>query len=274
MSMGNRLRDQKYDLDDTKMSFFSHLIELRVRLIYAMAAFLACFFVGYYLAEPIFWFLVEPLRQLWNGQSDRQLIYTGLHEAFFTYIKVGFFFASCFSFPLVSMQVWLFITPGLYKSERHALLPFMVATPLMFLLGGGIVYYFVIPIAWKFFVSFEIVGSHSHLAMMLEPKVDQYLSLVMRLIFAFGVAFELPILLILLAKYDIVNSRILKDKRKYFIVLAFVVAAIMTPPDVVSQVLLAVPIILLYEFSIFIAQFIENKRKENAKTAGCSGLMS
>ncbi|AHC73767.1 twin arginine-targeting protein translocase TatC [Candidatus Endolissoclinum faulkneri L5] len=267
--MSNSLRDQKYDLNNAKMPFVAHLLELRMRLIYVIAAFLACFFLGYYLAEPIFWFLVEPLRELWIGQSERQLIYTGLHEAFFTYIKLGFFFATCLSFPLVSMQIWLFIAPGLYKRERRALLPFMVATPLLFLLGGAIVYYVVIPVAWQFFASFEIATSHGRLAMMLEPKVDQYLSLVMRLIFAFGVAFELPVLLILLVKYGIVNSRILKAKRKYFIVLSFIVAAIVTPPDVVSQVLLAVPIILLYEFSIFVAQFVENRRKENLETTGC-----
>lgn len=263
--MSDSTNDPDSDLEGGKMPLLDHLVELRTRLIYAVAAFVVCFFVGYYLAEPIFRFLVEPLHQMWAGQENRRLIYTALHEAFFTYIKVGFFFAACVSFPLVSMQIWLFIAPGLYKHERRAFLPFLVATPVLFLLGAAMVYYIVIPLAWQFFASFETSGLDGNLAMTLEPKVDQYLSLVMRLIFAFGVAFELPVLLILLAKVGIVSAQGLRDKRKYAIVVAFVAAAILTPPDVISQVLLAVPIIVLYEISIFAAQFIEKKREEEAE---------
>lgn len=262
--MADSTKDPDSELEGGKMPLLDHLVELRTRLVYAVAAFIVCFFIGYGLAEPIFSFLVEPLHQMWAGQEGRRLIYTALHEAFFTYIKVGFFFAACISFPIVSAQVWLFIAPGLYKNERKALLPFLVATPIMFLLGAAMVYYIVIPLAWEFFASFETSGAGGNLAMTLEPKVDQYLSLVMRLIFAFGVAFELPVLLVLLAKVGIVGADGLRSKRKYAIVVAFVAAAILTPPDVISQVLLALPIIALYEISILIAQFIEKKREEEA----------
>lgn len=262
--MADSTKDPDSELEGGKMPLLDHLVELRTRLVYAVAAFIVCFFIGYGLAEHIFDFLVEPLRQMWAGEEGRRLIYTALHEAFFTYIKVGFFFAACISFPIVSAQVWLFIAPGLYKNERKALLPFLVATPIMFLLGAAMVYYIVIPLAWEFFASFETSGAGGNLAMTLEPKVDQYLSLVMRLIFAFGVAFELPVLLVLLAKVGIVGADGLRSKRKYAIVVAFVAAAILTPPDVISQVLLALPIIALYEISILIAQFIEKKREEQA----------
>ena len=262
--MADSAKQSEEDLDGGKMPLLDHLVELRTRLIYAVVAFIVCFFAGYGLAEPIFQFLVAPLAEITEGQEGRRLIYTALHEAFFTYIKVGFFFAACVSFPIVSIQLWLFIAPGLYRHEKQALMPFLVATPVLFALGAAMVYYIVIPLAWRFFLGFETPGDGTHLPMMLEPKVDQYLSLVMRLIFAFGVAFELPVLLILLAKVGIVSSAGLRDKRKYAIVIAFVAAAILTPPDVISQVLLAVPIILLYELSIFAAQFIEKKREEEA----------
>ncbi len=262
--MADSAKDPESELEGGKMPLLDHLVELRSRLIYAVAAFIVCFFLGYYLAEPIFQFLVDPLAQLTEGQEGRRLIYTALHEAFFTYIKVGFFFAACVSFPIVSMQLWLFVAPGLYKHERRALMPFLLATPVLFTLGAAMVYYIVIPLAWQFFLGFETPGSDGALPMMLEPKVDQYLSLVMRLIFAFGVAFELPVLLVLLAKVGIVSADGLRTKRKYAIVIAFVAAAILTPPDVISQVLLAVPIIILYEISIFAAQFIEKKREQAA----------
>lgn len=262
--MADSTKDRDSELDGGKMPLLDHLVELRSRLVYALVAFVVCFFVGYYLADPIFKFLVAPLYDMWEGETGRRLIYTALHEAFFTYVKVGFFFAACVSFPIISMQIWLFVAPGLYKHEKKALLPFLLATPVLFMLGAAMVYYIVIPLAWQFFASFETAAGAGNLAMTLEPKVDQYLSLVMRLIFAFGVAFELPVLLILLAKVGIVSSDGLRTKRKYAIVIAFVAAAILTPPDVISQILLAVPIIVLYEISIFAAQFIEKKREEDA----------
>ncbi|MEQ8818034.1 MAG: twin-arginine translocase subunit TatC [Thalassobaculum sp.] len=250
------------DLEGGKMPLLDHLMELRQRLVVSFSAFILCFFVGYWAAEPIFTFLVQPLADITAGQEGRRMIYTALHEAFFTYIKVGFFFAACVSFPIVSLQIWKFIAPGLYKHERRAAIPFMVATPILFTMGAAMVYYIVVPLAWQFFLGFEHPGGNGDLPLVLEPKVDQYLSLVMRLIFAFGVAFELPVLIVLLAKVGIVSVEGLRAKRKYAIVIAFVAAAILTPPDVISQVMLAVPIIVLYEISILCARLIEKKREE------------
>ncbi len=266
--MSDGTREPEDDLEGGKMPLLDHLMELRQRLVVSFVAFILCFFVGYWAAEPIFTFLVQPLADITAGQQGRRMIYTALHEAFFTYIKVGFFFAACVSFPIVSMQIWKFIAPGLYRHERRAAIPFMVATPILFTIGAAMVYYVVVPLAWKFFLGFEHPGGNGDLPLVLEPKVDQYLSLVMRLIFAFGVAFELPVLIVLLAKVGIVSVDGLRAKRKYAIVIAFVAAAILTPPDVISQVMLAVPIIILYEISILCARMIEKKREEDQAAEG------
>ena len=248
------------DTEEKRMPLLDHLVELRSRLIYSFAAFIAAFFICYAFAEPIFAFLVEPLANLTEGEPGRRMIYTALHEAFFTYLKVAFFAAACLAFPIISMQIWSFIAPGLYKDEKTAFLPFLAATPVLFTIGAAMVYYLVIPLAWKFFLGFEHPGEDGSLPLVLEPKVDQYLSLVMRLIFAFGVCFELPVLIILLAKVGMVTSTGLAKKRKYAILIAFVVAAVLTPPDVISQVLLAIPVAILYEISIIGARIIEKKR--------------
>jgi sec-independent protein translocase protein TatC len=262
--MAERLQGPDEEAEGGKMPLMEHLVELRRRLVISIGAFVVCFFVGYAIAEPIYQFLVEPLAHLLEGQQGRRMIYTALHEAFFTYVKVGFFFAACISFPIVSIQIWLFIAPGLYKHERKALMPFLAATPFLFLLGASMVYYIVIPLAWQFFLGFESPGKEGNLAIVLEPKVGEYLSLVMRLIFAFGVAFELPVFLVLLARVGLTTAAGLASKRRYAIVIAFVAAAILTPPDVISQVLLAIPIIVLYEISIICARFIEKKREDDA----------
>ena len=250
--------------DENKMPLMDHLIELRQRLLYSFIAMIAAFFICYALAGHIYNFLVQPLTDITEGQAGRRMIFTALHEAFFTQIKVAFFAAMCISFPIFATQLWRFIAPGLYKQEKKAFLPFLLATPALFALGASVVYYLVIPLAWRFFLSFEQPGGDGVLPMELEPKVDQYLSLVMRLIFAFGICFELPIIIILLSKVGIVSTAGLKAKRKYAILIAFVVAAIITPPDVISQIMLAVPIILLYEISILCADFIEKRRERNA----------
>ncbi|HJO71852.1 MAG TPA: twin-arginine translocase subunit TatC [Rhodospirillales bacterium] len=250
------------------MPLLDHLVELRRRLLRSVIAILVLFFVCYYFSADIYDFLVRPLADILNELGgNRRLIFTALHEAFFTYIKVAFFAALFLSFPFISTQIWMFIAPGLYKNEKRAFLPFLVATPILFFLGGALVYYFIFPLAWKFFLSFEAMGGGGDLPIQLEAKVDQYLSLVMRLIFAFGLTFELPVLMTLLARVGMVGSEGMKAKRKYAIVLAFVAAAILTPPDVISQIGLALPTILLYEISIISVGIVERKRRANDEEA-------
>jgi sec-independent protein translocase protein TatC len=261
------------DIDDTKMPLLDHLVELRRRLVYSFATLLVLFFISYFFAEEIFRFLVGPYADLVQGQTGRRLIFTALHEAFYTYIKVAGFTALFVGFPIIAIQIWMFVAPGLYKHEKRAFLPFLVATPILFTLGGAMVYYVVMPLAFRFFLSFESVGGEGDLPMELEAKVDQYLSLAMRLIFAFGLSFELPVLMTLLARVGLATSAGLAEKRKYAVVLAFVAAAILTPPDVISQILLAVPIIGLYEISIFSARIVERQRaaREAAEEAEQAG---
>ena len=249
------------DFDDAKMPLLEHLVELRTRLIQSAVAILVLFFICYYFAPELYDFLVRPLADVLDEQGgSRRLIFTALHEAFFTYIKVAFFAALFISFPFVAGQFWKFIAPGLYKNEKRTLLPFLVATPILFFMGGALVYYLIFPMAWKFFISFESVGGAGALPIQLEAKVNEYLSLVMRLIFAFGLCFELPVVMTLLARVGMVTSKGMREKRKYAIVCAFVAAAILTPPDVISQIGLAIPTILLYEISIFSVQIVEKSR--------------
>jgi sec-independent protein translocase protein TatC len=188
------------------------------------------------------------------------MIFTDMTEVFFTQVKVAFFAALFFSFPLMANEMWKFIAPGLYKNEKSAFLPFLVLTPVLFFLGGALVYYMLMPVAWQFFLSFETMGGDGVLPIQLEAKVNEYLSLVMKLIFAFGISFELPLVLTLLARAGMVTADGLADKRKYAIVMAFFAAAILTPPDPLSQISLAVPIILLYEISILAVRQMEKKR--------------
>ena len=245
------------------MPLLDHLIELRTRLMWSGIAILVLFFACYYFAEPIYGFLVQPLSDIMEDTGrDRRLIFTALHEAFFTYIKVAFFAAMFLAFPFISVQLWMFVAPGLYKHEKHAFLPFLIATPILFFMGGALVYYYVLPVAWKFFLSFESAGGAGAMPIQLEAKVNEYLSLVMRLIFAFGICFELPVVMTLLGRIGLVSSKGMREKRKYAIVMAFVAAAILTPPDPISQIGLALPTILLYEISIISVRLIEKKRRE------------
>lgn len=253
--------------EPNQMSMLDHLIELRRRLMWSAAAFIGCFLIAYYFADPVFNFLVEPLVDLWEGQEPRRLIFTAMHEKFFTDLKIAFFVGAFISFPVVAGQMWMFIAPGLYRNEKKAFLPFLVATPVLFFIGGAFVYYFVLPVAWEFFASFEQTAEDGKLAIELEPKVDQYLSLVMRLIFAFGLSFELPVVLTLLTRVGIISVAGLRKNRRYAVVIAFIAAAVLTPPDPISQLGLAIPIIVLYEISILCSMVVEKNRREREEAA-------
>lgn len=235
----------------------AHLVELRKRLLWSFVAMMAGMGVCYLFVEDIYGFLVQPLANAMGPGDSQRLIYTGLTEAFFTYLKVAFFAGMFLTFPVIAAQVWKFVAPGLYKNERRAFLPFLVATPLLFLAGAALVYYGLIPMAWHFFLSFQSDGGTTALPIQLEARVGEYLDLVMLLIFAFGLCFQLPVLLVLLGRAGLVTPEQLAKGRRYAIVIAFVVAAVLTPPDVLSQFALAIPIILLYEISIIIIRYIQ-----------------
>ncbi len=242
-------------------SFVGHLTELRTRLIRSFVFLLLAFIFCYIFSEEIYKFLVKPYSDaVIENKLDRRLIFTALHEAFLTYLKVAFFASFFITSPIILSQIWKFVAPGLYKDEKKALLPYLIATPLLFLLGGLLVYYLIMPLAIKFFLSFESQGEVGSIAIQLEAKVNEYLSLIMRLIFAFGISFQLPVILSLLARIGVIDSLYLKKRRKYVVVIIFTIAAILTPPDPITQIGLALPLLILYELSILTVKMIENKK--------------
>ena len=250
------------DIDESRAPLLDHLLELRRRLLMSVAALAVCFGVCLYFARPIFAFLVQPLLRAGQGK----LIYTQIFEAFFVEIKVAFFAAMMLAFPVIANQIWQFVAPGLYRNEKRALLPFILATPLLFLSGAALAYYVAIPVALHFLLSFQ--GNLGGIQQEALPGVGNYLSFIMQFLFGFGISFLLPVLLMLLERAGIVTRKQLVGARRYAIVGAFAIAAVLTPPDVGSQLLLAVPLIFLYELALVGIWFTERRRKsETPETA-------
>ena len=250
------------DIDLSKAPLIEHLTELRDRLIKTLIAMAVMFVICFYFADQIFNILVWPYQRAVGFDSELRLIYTHPAEFFFTQLKLSLFGALFLSFPVIAMQVYKFVAPGLYANERGAFIPFLMATPILFILGGALVYFIIMPLAMTFFLSLEQTGGTGQASIELVAKVSEYLSLIMTLLFAFGLCFQMPVVLTLLGRAGIVSSQGLKDKRKYAVVGTFAFAAVLTPPDPITQIGLAVPTLLLYELSIFSVKMIEKKRAQ------------
>lgn len=248
-------------INDKPMPLLDHLIELRTRLLWSMVAFAVCFAVSYYFSDQIYYLLAQPLAKALrdSGNPDPRLVYTQLYEAFFTRIKVAFFGGLFIGFPVIAAQIWLFVAPGLYRSEKRAFLPFLLATPVLFLLGASLAYFVLFPFAFKFFASFQTQTGGGGVPIELLPRVGEYLDLVMKLILACGLIFQMPVAVSLLARVGITSAKALRSYRRYAILGMFVLAAIVAPPDPLSMVMFAMPLLALYEISIISASIVEPK---------------
>jgi sec-independent protein translocase protein TatC len=248
------------DIDQTKAPLIEHLIELRRRLIYCVIGLVVTFVFCYIFSQPIYNFLLIPYKLAVGGETRIDMIYTAPQEFFFTQLRVAFFGSIVLSFPLIATQLYMFVAPGLYRSERNAFLPYLFATPILFIIGGAVVFFIVMPLAMRFFLSMQQTTGDGQVHIQLTARVSEYLHLITSLILAFGLCFQLPAVLTLLARAGMVTSGWLRKQWRYAVVIIFIVAAILTPPDILSQVGLAIPTLLLYELSILSVRFVERRR--------------
>lgn len=259
------------DIDESQAPLLDHLIELRGRLLKCVYALVLSGALCFYFSDHLFAFLVQPLKEAF-GDGGGRLVYTKLYEAFFVQVKVAIFGAFCLSFPIIANQLWAFVAPGLYAKEKKALLPFILMTPVLFLMGASLAYYVVMPTAFHFFLQFQ--GNTGGLQVEALPSTDAYLTLVMQFILAFGISFLMPVLLMLLNRADFVSRAQLIGMRRYMIVAAFILAAVLTPPDVVSQLMLAVPLLLLYEITIVAIWFTDRRQAKQANKSAAETEVS